>query len=150
MVNTCTTTGINAPAVTGTAAAPQALANNAPPAANQPAAIVGVAYTNTVWSGALPAATGFTAKTYAAMPIAQQKKRAEAMHTFLWNPANTLLHLKTNGGKFTALINTPQSNKVKVVHDIGVGASAIGSSAPTDGNLLMLAGEGDQHLGCPD
>eukprot|EP00957_Ditylum_brightwellii_P198279 15109222-Ditylum_brightwellii.AAC.1 len=62
MVNTRTTTGINAPTVTGAAAAPQAPANNAPPAANQPAAIVGVAYTNTVWSGALPAATGFIAK----------------------------------------------------------------------------------------
>eukprot|EP00957_Ditylum_brightwellii_P125951 9602130-Ditylum_brightwellii.AAC.1 len=49
-----------------------------------------------------------------------------------------------------ALINTPQSNKLKVVHVIGVSTSAIGSSAPTDGNLLMLAGEKDQHLGCFD
>eukprot|EP00957_Ditylum_brightwellii_P104236 7940003-Ditylum_brightwellii.AAC.1 len=87
---------------------------------------------------------------YAAMLIAQQKERAEAMHTFMWNPSNTLLHLNADGGKFTALINTPQSNKVKVVHGIGVGTSAIGSSAPTDGNILMLTGEGDQHLGCLD
>eukprot|EP00957_Ditylum_brightwellii_P131137 10001960-Ditylum_brightwellii.AAC.1 len=124
MVNTRTTTGINVPTTTGAVAPPQAPATNAPQAKNWPVATLRAAYINMVWLGALPVATDFIAKTYAAMPIAQQKERTEAMHTFLWNPYNTLLHLNADRGKFTALINTPQSNKVKVVHGIGVSASA--------------------------
>eukprot|EP00957_Ditylum_brightwellii_P030936 2343730-Ditylum_brightwellii.AAC.1 len=62
MVNTRTTTGINTPTTTGAAATPQAPATNPPSATNQQAATLGAAYINTVWSRALPAATGFIAK----------------------------------------------------------------------------------------
>eukprot|EP00957_Ditylum_brightwellii_P178403 13589200-Ditylum_brightwellii.AAC.1 len=72
------------------------------------------------------------------------------MHEFLWDQSSLLIKLNANGGKFTALVNIPQSNKIKVMHGFGVGASAIGENSPTDGMLLMLSREGDDQLGCPD
>eukprot|EP00957_Ditylum_brightwellii_P107927 8232530-Ditylum_brightwellii.AAC.2 len=60
-----------------------------------------------------------------------------------------LLNLDTNGGRFTAMINIPHSKKVKLIHGVGVGASAIGAALPTDRKLLMLSGEGNKMLGCP-
>eukprot|EP00957_Ditylum_brightwellii_P159937 12174274-Ditylum_brightwellii.AAC.1 len=71
------------------------------------------------------------------------------MHEFLWDLTTPLLNLNTNRGRFTAMINTTHSNKVKLIHCVGVGASTIGAASPTDGKLLMLSGEGNKTMGCP-
>eukprot|EP00957_Ditylum_brightwellii_P201585 15326301-Ditylum_brightwellii.AAC.1 len=36
------------------------------------------------------------------------------------------------------------------MHSFSVRASAIGENSAMDGMLLMLSGEGDDQLGCPD
>eukprot|EP00957_Ditylum_brightwellii_P054470 4127163-Ditylum_brightwellii.AAC.1 len=71
------------------------------------------------------------------------------MHKFIWDLTTPLLNLNTNGGRFTVMINIPHSNKVKLIHGVGVRAIAIGAASPTDGKLLMLSGEGNKMLGCP-
>eukprot|EP00957_Ditylum_brightwellii_P115327 8794542-Ditylum_brightwellii.AAC.1 len=47
------------------------------------------------------------------------------------------------------MVNIPHSNKVKLIHGVGVGASTIEAALPTDRKLLMLSGEGNKTLGCP-
>eukprot|EP00957_Ditylum_brightwellii_P143615 10941801-Ditylum_brightwellii.AAC.1 len=149
MVNTRNITGGMAAPVPSGALAVLAPATNMQLVQRHPGGAVQAAYTNNVWSGTLPAATGFIEKQYAATPIAQQKAQAQAMHKFLLDPTTPLLNLNTNRRRFTAMINIPHSNKVKLICGVGFGASAIGAASPTDGKLLMLSGEGNKMLGCP-
>ena len=109
------------------------------------------AYTNQIHDGTLPGPVGNVATALNTDSFADQRTAATAFFTFLTNPEKELLQLNIGEGDKprTFLINLPNSSKVRVGHCIGVGASAIGTTSPTDGKLLVLTGEGGHDIGAP-
>jgi hypothetical protein len=109
------------------------------------------AYTNQIHDGTLPAPVGNVATALNADSLADQRTAATSLFTFLQNPERELLQLNIGDGDKprTFLINLPNSSKVRVCHCIGVGASAIGTTSPTDGKLLVLTGDGGHDIGAP-
>eukprot|EP00957_Ditylum_brightwellii_P184250 14033790-Ditylum_brightwellii.AAC.1 len=64
------------------------------------------------------------------MTPAEQKAATQTLHEFLKDPSSQLLQLYEGVNKFTALTNLPSSNTVRLVHGLGFGTSAIGSTSP--------------------
>eukprot|EP00957_Ditylum_brightwellii_P209163 15360608-Ditylum_brightwellii.AAC.1 len=60
------------------------------------------------------------------------------------------MQLNEGVNKFTALVNLPSSNIVRLVHGLGFGTSAIESTSPVTGKFIVLSGEGDKALGVPE
>lgn len=120
-----------------------------PPRTQNPPANAANEHTNVVWSGQLPAARGEVAKKFATIPIPEQKQYATELFTFLNEDAPALSTLNSEERLMTVLINLPHSDKVRLIYGLGYGVSGIGQSAPTDGKILALTGEGDQEYGPP-
>eukprot|EP00957_Ditylum_brightwellii_P168996 12863261-Ditylum_brightwellii.AAC.1 len=106
-------------------------------------------YNNIVWSGILPAAGGCIARQFNAMMPTEQKAATQTLHEFLKDPSNQLMQLNEGANKFTTLVNLPSSNIIRLVHGLGFGTTAIGSTSPVTGKVLMLSEEGDEALGVP-
>ena len=60
-----------------------------------------------------------------------------------------LVALNAHTMPITALLHMPDTNMVKVVFGCGFGASNPGTTAPTDGRILCLTGEGGADMGPP-
>eukprot|EP00957_Ditylum_brightwellii_P074192 5637263-Ditylum_brightwellii.AAC.1 len=83
------------------------------------------------------------------MMPAEQKAATQTLHKFLKDPSNQPMQLNEGTNKFTALVNLPSSNIIRLVHGLGFGTNAIGSTSPVTGKILILSGEGDKALGVP-
>eukprot|EP00957_Ditylum_brightwellii_P034526 2618119-Ditylum_brightwellii.AAC.1 len=90
-------------------------------------------YNNIVWSGTPPAAGGCIAQHFNAMTPAEQKAATQTLHEFLQDPSTQLLQLNEGVNNFTALVNLPSSNIVRLVNGLGFGTSAIGITSPVTG-----------------
>ena len=108
-----------------------------------------VGYTNNVWDGELPSATGITAKEFEKTPTADQTTLASQVYTFLSDQTSTLTQLNAEQRLFTLLVNIPQSNIIKVIYGLGIGTSGIGEMSPNNNKILALTGEGNNIIGCP-
>eukprot|EP00957_Ditylum_brightwellii_P169230 12880622-Ditylum_brightwellii.AAC.1 len=84
------------------------------------------------------------------MTPAEQKAATQSLHEFLKDPSNQLLQLNEEVNKFTALVNLPSSNIVRLVHGLGFGTSVICITSPVTGKVLMLSVESDEALGVPE
>ena len=106
-------------------------------------------YVNSIWDGQLPAATGNLAKEVNKIPIKDQKELTTSVQTFLLDPESNLTQLNSENRPYTALINVPHSNIIRVIYGLGYGASGIGETSPIDNKILAMSGEGDATLGVP-
>jgi hypothetical protein len=102
-----------------------------------------------LFDGTLPGATGEIGRILAAMDMETQRTNALQFHEFLINPESELLTLNGDNTPRTCIISLPNSSKVRVIHCIGIGSSAIGSTSPLDNKLLSLTGDGGHDIGAP-
>eukprot|EP00957_Ditylum_brightwellii_P043103 3264893-Ditylum_brightwellii.AAC.1 len=75
-------------------------------------------YNNIVWLGILPAAGGCIVRHFTVMKLAEQKAATQTLHKFLKDPSNQLMQLNEGVNKFTAMVNLPCSNIVRLVHGL--------------------------------
>ena len=106
-------------------------------------------YVNSIWDGQLPAASGNLAKEFDKIPIEDQKTLTTSVLTFLLDPNSNLTQLNAENRPYTALVNIPHSNIIRVIYGLGYGASGIGETSPIDNKILAMSGEGDATLGVP-
>ena len=106
-------------------------------------------YENTIWDGELPSATGNLAKEFEKIAIIDQKDLATSVFTFLSTETSNLTQLNAENRLYTALVNLPYSNEVRVLYGLGYGASGIGITSPIENKILTLSGEGDATIGLP-
>jgi hypothetical protein len=95
----------------------------------------------------LPGATGEIRRVLAAMDMETQRTNVLQFHEFLTNPDSELLTLNGDNTPCTCRISLPNSSKVRVLHCIGIGCSAIGATSPLDNRLLALTGDGSHDIG---
>ena len=82
-------------------------------------------------SDSYPSANGVIAKTFAAVPLAQQQKSAQDFYLFLWNTnGNDMLRLNSGNAILTALVAILATSMVQVVYGFGVGTAGIGEANP--------------------
>ena len=106
-------------------------------------------YENSIWDGELPAATGNLAKEFEKISIEEQKALSTSVLTYLLDPESNLTQLNAENRPYTALINVPHSNIVRVIYGLGYGTSGIGITSPIDNKILAMSGEGDSTIGVP-
>ena len=106
-------------------------------------------YTNQVWDGSLPAATGSVAKEFEKLETIAQTTLATNVYTFISNETADLTKLNSEDRLFALLVNLPQSGLIKIIYGLGLGTSEIGETSRNDNKLLALTGEGDSMVGCP-
>ena len=140
--------------------APEDLANQIPPAPEEPIDPEVPAPANEIpepqpafvpvlYDGLLPAPIGAVARSMDATPKENQRSKAEELHAFLLDPEADLRMLNNEEDNYTALISVPGTHKVKLVYGLGLGTSRIGQVSPIAHKLLTLSGEGGPLLGTP-
>jgi hypothetical protein len=103
-----------------------------------------------LFNGTLPGAVGNVASILGAADIATHKQRAIDIHTFFMEENKEMLQLNMDHTTCTFIVGLPNSSKVRVLHCIGVGATAIGQMpSAIDGKLLFFHGDGGQDIGTP-
>ena len=100
------------------------------------------AYVPTHFDGQLPDAVGEVATCLAAVPVLEQRTTAGDLCNFLDNPTNDLAALNGEARCFTAIINLPNSHKVRVLYGLGFGTAGIGQRSPLANKLLAMYSEG--------
>lgn len=104
-------------------------------------------YTNIIFDGNLPAPVGNIATILHEVTIAAQKTAASDFFEYLQSQNRELLQLNMDNKPRVFIFGIQGSSKVRVCHSIGMGASAIGTTSPTDGKILALTGDGGQDIG---
>jgi hypothetical protein len=104
---------------------------------------------NIIYSGTLPGPVGNIATVIHSVPIDQQKQQFLDFYTFLSDDTSVLLQLNADKAYRVCLVGLPASSKVRIVHCMGLGSSAIGMTSPVDNNLLLLTGDGGIDIGTP-
>jgi hypothetical protein len=102
-----------------------------------------------LFNGVLPGPDGSVAEQLQSVDIAVHRQRAIELYDFLTLDNKVLLELNVNPAPLTCIAGLPNSNKVRVLHSIGVGSSGIGAVSPIDGKLLFLHGDGNPDIGPP-
>ena len=118
---------------------------NNPDQAEQAAPHVPVMFT----ANALPGPMGNVPTQIAQNDIATLKQHAIDLFNFLEDPNAQLTQLNVDNTPRLAIINIPESSKVKVVYCFGIGASPIGVSSNIDGKFVSLTGDGGNDVGSP-
>jgi hypothetical protein len=106
-------------------------------------------YVNAIWDGTLPAPTGKLAREFEKVNIEDQKTLTSSVYQFLLEADSSLTQLNSENRLYTALINVPHSNIIRVIYGLGYGSSGIGETSPIDNTILAMSGEGDATLGVP-
>ena len=104
-------------------------------------------YVATHYTGTLPAATGCIATDFAKVPLMEQRRVANTLHTFLADPQSDLRDLNGDQTPFTAMVSVPGTHKIKILYGLGYGTSGIGQVSPIAKRLLALFGEGSAIMG---
>ena len=102
-----------------------------------------------MWDGNLPEAHGKIAQAFATIPINTQLTNASSLFTFLQQESPVLSKLNTDTTLFTALVNIPDSDLIKVIYAMGQGTSGICDTSEIDGKLLTITGDPDGSQ-CPE
>jgi hypothetical protein len=103
-----------------------------------------------LFNGTLPGAVGNVASILGAEDIARHKQRTIDIYTFFTEENKEILQLNLDHTTRTFLVGVPTSSKVRLLHCIGVGATAIGQRpSAIDGKLLFFHGDGGQDIGTP-
>jgi hypothetical protein len=106
-------------------------------------------YVKSIWDGELPAATGNLAKEFQKTSIEDQKTLTASVYQFLKDQDSNLTQLNSEHRPYTALVNVPHSNLIRIIYGLGYGANGIGETSPIDDKILAMSGEGDASLGVP-
>jgi hypothetical protein len=104
-------------------------------------------YTNVIFDGNLPGPIGNVATALSTASIAEQKTAATEFFEYLQNPTRELLQLNMDNKPHVFILGIQGTSNIRMCHSLGMGASAIGITAPTDGKLLALTGDGGQDIG---
>ena len=97
-----------------------------------------------------PTAKGTIACLLKAKEKTQQRAQADELYNFLQSADPALARLNESSKCYVGVISIPKTKFVRVVYGFGFGTTPIGAeTAPTDGQLLLLHGEGDADIGPP-
>ena len=107
-------------------------------------------YLATYYPGQLPAASRTNAMVLGIkQTLKVQRSNAKALFQFLQTDQNDLRDLNGDHSFFTALVVVPDSNRVKLDYDCGLGTVGIRQIFRVAGKLFTLFGEGGGDIGLP-
>jgi hypothetical protein len=102
-----------------------------------------------IFDGTLPGPAGSVATQLHDTHIAVHRQRAVNLFQFLLSDNKSLLTLNITPEANTCIVGLPNSSKVRVLHCIGIGASGLGEMSPTDDQILLMHGDGNNDIGAP-
>lgn len=100
-----------------------------------------------IFPGELPGPNGKIPEILHKTSPALQKKQASELFGFLADENSALLELNADTTPRVALINIPQTSKVRVVFGLGFGSQGLGQVSAISQQLLMLHGDGGGETG---
>ena len=102
-----------------------------------------------LFSGELPGPTGIVPTKLHELELKTQRKQASELYKFLNTKNQSLLELNSDLSPRVALINIPQTSKVRVIYGTGFGSKGIGQSNAISGKFVTLHGDAGHELGPP-
>ena len=108
-----------------------------------------MAYVPIIYDGTLPGPTGNVATILSTTDVATHRQRAIDLFQFFVDADSVLMQLNMDHTPRTCLVGMPDSNRIRVLHTVGVGASGIGAVSIIDNQLLFLTGDGGPDIGTP-
>jgi hypothetical protein len=101
------------------------------------------------YDGTLPGAAGQVGAIIGQVDIDVSKQRAVDLYQFFTDPNRNFLQLNLDNTPRPCIVGVPNSKKVRLLHCMGVGASALGTVSVLDDQLLFLTGDGGPDIGSP-
>ena len=102
-----------------------------------------------LFSGDLPGPTGIVPTKLHELELKTQRKQASELYKFFNTENQSLLELNSDINPRVALINIPQTSKVRVIYGTGFGSKGIGQSNAISGKFVTLHGDAGNELGPP-
>jgi hypothetical protein len=102
-----------------------------------------------ILNGHLPGPVGSVATQLHETNITVHCQHAVNLYQFLISDDKSLLTLNITPEANTCVVGLPNSSKVRILHCIRIGASGLGDISPTDDQILVMHGDGNNDIRPP-